>query len=36
MLVWTVVYGIWSHLIWTPKLGKPGEKTFVKVNIDIL
>ena len=30
--VWTVVYRFWAHLIGAPKLGKPGEKIFVKVN----
>ena len=34
--VWTAVYQFWAHLILAPKLGKPGKKFFVKVNIDIL
>ena len=32
---WTAVYRFWAHLTLTPKLGKPGEKRFVKVSIDI-
>ena len=24
--IWTAVYRFWAHLIWKPKLGKPGEK----------
>ena len=32
----TVVYQFFAHLIWVPKLGKPEEKVFVNVNIDIL
>ena len=30
--IWKVVYQFWAHLIWVPKLGKPGE-SFVKVHI---
>ena len=36
MSVLTVVYRLWAHLIWVPKLDKSGKKTFLKVNIDIL
>ena len=24
--IWTAVYQFWAHVIWEPKLGKPGEK----------
>ena len=27
--VWTSVYYFWAHLIWAPKLSKPGEKKFL-------
>ena len=26
--VLTAVYRFWAHLIWAPKLGKPGKKSF--------
>ena len=26
--VWTAVYQFWAHLIWAPKLDKPGKKIF--------
>ena len=34
--VWTAVYRFWARLTFAPKLGNPGKKNFVKVNIDIL
>ena len=34
--IWTVLYHLWAHKIWVPKLGKPGKTNFVKVNIDNL
>ena len=33
--VWTAEHLFWTHLIWAPKLDKPGEKTFVNIKIDI-
>lgn len=26
--IWTTVYQFWAHLIWAPKLGKPGKNLF--------
>ena len=26
--IWTVLYQLWAHQIWVPKLGKPGKKNF--------
>ena len=34
--VWAAVYRFQTHLILSPKLGEPGKRFFVKVNMDIL
>ena len=31
---WIAVYQFWTHLIWMPKLVKPGKNSYMKVNID--